>query len=88
MRIKKDLKVRQIVSENVVLLPSKGSDRSVRILSLNPTSYFLWENLCDKDFTVEQAADLLCEKYDVGRETALSDVRNWVDQLQEYGALE
>ncbi len=88
MRIKKDLKVRQIVNENVVLLPSKGSDRSVRILSLNPTSYFLWENLSDKDFTVEQAADLLCGKYDVSPETAMSDVRNWVDQLQEYGAIE
>lgn len=87
MRINPNLKVRKIVNEFVVLLPSQGSDKT-RILSLNSTSHFLWDELSGKDFTCEDAADLLCSKYDVEREVALSDAQKWIDQLSQFGALE
>ncbi len=88
MKIRSDLKVRNIVDEHVVLLPSSKSDSSVRILSLNPTSFFLWEGLKGKDFVAEDAVELLLGQYDVEREVAERDVLKWIDQLKEFGALE
>lgn len=88
MRINQKLKVRKIVNESVVLMPTDASDKSTRILSLNSTSAYLWENLFEKEFTVGDAADLLCEKYDVDRETAFADAAKWIGQLDEFGALE
>lgn len=88
MRINSKLKVRTVVNEHVVLFPSNGSDKSTRILSLNSTSHYLWESLADKDFTCEDVADLLCAKYEVERDVALSDAQKWIDQLSQIGVLE
>lgn len=87
MRINDKLKVRNVVNEHVILMPSAGSDKGTRIISLNSTSFYLWENLKDKDFTCDDAADLLCGKYDVEREVALADAQKWVDQLSQIGVL-
>lgn len=87
MRIDDKLKIRSIVNEFVILMPSKNGDKSTRMLSLNSTSHFLWTNLVGKDFEAEDAVRLLCEKYDVTKEVAAPDVDKWIAQLREYGAL-
>lgn len=88
MRIKETLKVREIVNEHVILLPSKNGDKSTRILSLNSTSYYLWSNLADKDFEEADAVELLCSRFEVSEEQAALDVSKWVAQLKEYGVFE
>lgn len=88
MKINKDLKVRNVVNEHVVLFPSKGNDKSTRILSLNSTSNFLWESLKDRDFTCEDVVELLCSNYEVEREVAQADAQKWIDQLSQLGVLE
>lgn len=88
MRIKETLKVREIVNEHVILLPSKNGDKSTRILSLNSTSYYLWSNLADKDFEEVDAVELLCSRFEVSEEQAALDVSKWVAQLKEYGVFE
>lgn len=88
MKINKDLKVRNVVNEHVVLFPSKGNDKSTRILSLNSTSNFLWESLKDRDFTCEDVVELLCSHYEVEREVAQADAQKWIDQLSQLGVLE
>lgn len=88
MKIKSKLKVRKIVNENVVLLPSKENDGTTRLLSLNPTSLFLWEHLQGKDFTEEDAMQLLLDNYDVDKERVIADVKAWVQQLVDADVLE
>lgn len=88
MKIKDNLKVRNIVDEHVILMPSANGDSSTRVISLNSTSFFLWESLSGKDFEEKDAVDLLCERFEVEREVAVADVSKWVEQLTNLGILE
>ena len=88
MKIKSKLKVRQIVNENVVLLPSKDNDRTTRLLSLNPTSLFLWEHLQGKDFSEEDAVQLLMDNYNVEKERVIADVKTCVQQREDADVFE
>lgn len=88
MIINPKLKVRMVVGEAVVLLPGKGSKDMTKVLALNPTSQFLWENLTGKDFTTEDAVQLLLDNYEVSSEQATEDVEKWIAQLKEISVIE
>lgn len=87
MQIDPKLKVRKVVKESIVILPPKSASSPTSMMALNPTSLFLWENLQGKDFTAEDAVDLLCANYEVERERAAADVDKWIEQMKEAGAL-
>ena len=71
----------------MVMQGSLGADMT-RIISLNDSGAWLWQELSGKDFSVEDAAELLCRRYDVESETALEDARKWTDTLKECKAIE
>ena len=58
----------------------------------NPTSerlaIWLWEQVKGKDFTVEDLAALLQEKYDVSADVALADSQKLADSWKEQGVAE
>ena len=88
MKIKEGYKIRRIAGENVVVMQgSLGADMT-RIISLNDSGTWLWQELSGKDFSVEDAAELLCCRYDVEPATALEDARKWIDTLKECKAIE
>lgn len=88
MKIKEGYKIRQIAGENVVVMQgSLGADMT-RIISLNDSGAWLWQELSGKDFSVEDAAELLCCRYDVEPATALEDARKWTDTLKGCKAIE
>lgn len=88
MKINSKLKMRVIAGEAMVLLPGKEGRDMTKVLALNPTSRFLWEQLSGKDFTEEDAVSLLTENYDVSVEQAAADVAKWVSQLREMSVIE
>ena len=55
---------------------------------LNDSSLYLWETLRGRDFTTEEAAGLLTERYEVDEATALRDAQAWAGKLAECGVLE
>ena len=59
-----------------------------RIISLNDSGAWLWQELSGKDFSVKDAAELLCCRYDVELTIALEDARKWTDTLKECKAIE
>lgn len=88
MKIKEGYKIRRIAGENVVVMQgSLGADMT-RIISLNDSGAWLWQELSGKDFSVEAAAELLCRRYDVEPATALKDARKWTDTLIGCKAIE
>ncbi len=88
MKIKEGYKIRRIAGENVVVMQgSLGADMT-RIISLNDSGAWLWQELSGKDFSVEDAAELLCCRYDVEPGTALKDARKWTDTLIGCKAIE
>lgn len=88
MKIKDNLKLREIAGESIVLLQGeKGSDMT-RVLALNPSSRFLWEELKGRDFTLDDIVSLLCSHYDVDEARARDDARKWLDQLADLNVTE
>lgn len=56
--------------------------------SLNPTGTWLWDSCCGSEFTVDELAARLAERYTIGLDAARMDVRAFVESLSSVGALE
>ena len=88
MKISEKFKVREMAGEHVIIMPGRVGADMTRILALNDSSLYLWETLRGRDFTTEEAAGLLTERYEVDEATALRDAKAWTGKLAECGVLE
>ena len=88
MKISEKFKVREMAGEHVIIMPGRGGADMTRILALNDSSLYLGETLRGRDFTTEEAAGLLTERYEVDEATALRDAQAWAGKLAECGVLE
>lgn len=88
MKISEKFKVREMAGEHVIIMPGRVGADMTRILALNDSSLYLWETLRGRDFTTEEAAGLLTERYEVDEATALRDAQTWAGKLAECGVLE
>lgn len=88
MKIKKGFVLRQLLGEYVVTGEGLERVNFNKIISLNATAAYLWEQVQDKDFTVEDLANLLTDKYEVSAETALEDSGKLADSWKEAGLIE
>ena len=59
-----------------------------KIISLNESAAWLWEQLQGKDFTEDTLTGLLLEKYDVSAEQAQADIAKLLAQWVEQGIVE
>lgn len=89
MRIKKGFVLRQVCGENVIVGEGLGAIDFGRLLSLNESAAWLWQQAqLMGDFTVESLADKLCDEYDVSAEQARKDVADIIASWQELDVLE
>jgi hypothetical protein len=58
-----------------------------KVISLNDTAAWLWEQLQDKEFTQEDMVSLLTGHYDVSEDTARADVVKLIASWREAGLL-
>jgi hypothetical protein len=59
-----------------------------RIISLNDSARELYEHLVDKDFTLDDAAGVLVDIYDIPLLQAQRDAELWIDALKKCGVIE
>jgi len=59
-----------------------------KVVSLNATAAYLWDELKGKDFTTEDIAAALTARYEVDEATALSDARKLMGAWREAGLTE
>lgn len=85
MRINEKIKIRNVAGEQIAMLHDK--DMMTRVVAFNETALYLWNSLLNKDFTIDDAANLLLEKYDVDEATAKNDAAAWVKNLENNGLL-
>lgn len=83
MKIKKNFKLRKILSDYIVVAEGVENVNFSKIISLNSTGAFLWEKLQDKEFTAEDMTKLLMDEYEVNYETAMHDsiltANKWIE---------
>lgn len=72
----------EVEGEGVVIQPESG-----QMFSLNETGLFVYR-LLDQGQSVKEIARKLSKEYNVGQKEAMTDVTEFVRQLQEKGYLE
>lgn len=78
--------MRQVCGEWVVVGEGLSAINFNRLLSLNDTAAWLWQQAMEQgDFTVDSLTDRLSEEYDVTTEDARRDVAELVGKWQQEG---
>lgn len=88
MKILSTYKVRHVADEDIVLLQGRNPGDMTTVISLNPTSLYLWNELLGRDFELTDVSQLLLDRFDVDEATATSDAKNWVDILKQHNIIE
>ncbi len=88
MRIKKGFVLRNVCGEMVVMGEGLDAIDFGRLLCLNETAVWLWQQAERMgDFTKEALADALCAEYEVGSREALADVGNILEEWVNVGVV-
>lgn len=83
MKIAEGFKLRPLGREFVVMAENMRQMNFNKMIALNSTAAFLWQNVTGREFTVQDLSDLLVGEYEVDRETADKDsetiAQKWIE---------
>lgn len=83
MKIKNGFVLREMCGENIVAGEGLEHINFNKLISLNSTAAYLWNELVGKEFDTETMAELLISRYGIDKELAMKDsenlIRSWVD---------
>ena len=89
MKVKKGFEMQKVCGEHIIIPAGIDNVDFSKIISLNPTAAYLWENVAEKtNFTVEEMAELLLEEYEVESNIALEDCKLIAETWKEMGLIE
>lgn len=88
MHIKKGFELRDICGEKVIIATGIENVDFSKMISLNESAAYLWENIDGKDFTAESLAELLCQEYEIDLATATSDASQIMEEWKQCGIIE
>ena len=89
MKIKKGFVLREVCSERVIMGEGLGAINFGKLLALNETAAWLWQQAqAMGDFTVEALAEKLCEEFDVTADEANADVAEMIAEWQKVDVVE
>ncbi len=88
MKINSNYKLREIADETIIVNQGKEGVDMTRIISLNKSAKLLYEQLAGKEFSLEEAAQVLMDTYGIDNELALNDAGKWIDALKECKVIE
>ena len=76
MKISEKYKVREMAGEHIIVMPGRYGADMTRVVALNATSLYLWEQLAGREFDLEEVVRLLVEQYEIDPERFLSKGRS------------
>lgn len=88
MKINPEYKLRSIAGETIVVNQGSVGVDMTHIISLNSSAKILYEELLGREFSLEDAADVLVKTYGIERQQALADAGRWAEALTKAGILE
>jgi len=88
MQLKKGFRLRTVCGVNVVVAEGLENINFNKMLSLNGSATFLWEEFYGKDFEVKDLAEALVGKYEIDIETATKDSAALVEAWRNAGVLD
>jgi hypothetical protein len=89
MKLKNGFVLRQVCGENVVVGEGLDAINFGKLLSLNETAAWLWQQAAEMgDFTIDSLVVKLLDEYDVTVDVARSDVSNIVNEWVKVAVVE
>ena len=76
MRIKQGFELREMCGEHIIIATGMENIDFSKVISLNESAAWLWQQVEGKEFTPDSLAALLMEEYEVDEATALADARS------------
>lgn len=73
MKIKEGFVLREMCGENIVAAEGLENINFNKLISLNESAAYLWKELSGKEFTIEEMAELLIDRYGIDKELATKD---------------
>lgn len=77
--------LREIAGEHMAIPVT--AENSSDIVVLNPVSAILWSEL-EAPKTIEELADKICSSFDINREEAVADIKEFVESLISANVVE
>ena len=74
MKTRKGYTLRDLGSEFILVAEGIEAVDFTRMISMNASAAFLWQEVEGKDFDIDTLADLLVEGYGIARDVAVRDV--------------
>ena len=94
MKINDKYVLREIAGKGL-LMPEKVTDASIRTASgtlraitLSGSAFWMLKHFEDREFSLEDAVDAVCDHYEADRGTVEKDVSTLIETLRSCGALE
>lgn len=88
MKIKEGFVLRKMCGENIVAGEGLQHINFNKLLSLNESAAYLWQELVGKEFTVEDMAKLLIARYGIDKQLAMTDSEKLMNTWAEVGVAE
>lgn len=86
MRVSKDFIMREIAGEFILVPVGAAATKFNGLITMNELGKFIFDLLAE-EHTVQELSEKITREYDVSLETAESDLREFLQQLREIGAL-
>ena len=87
MKKKDGMVLREVCGEKVLVGEGLGAVDFGRLISLNDTAAWLWEQM-DEESDIDSLTQALCNEYDVEPEVARRDVAAIIDEWTKAGVVE
>ncbi len=77
--------LRHVGDDYIIVEPGQDQIDMSRVYTLNETAAWLWGQLQEKDFVLEDVTALLLDRYDVDEPTATHDAAKLIALFQKQG---
>ena len=89
MKIKEGFEIQNVCGEYIIVPAGADNVDYSKIISLNETAAYLWENVAPKEsFDIEERVSLLLAEYEVEEEIAREDCEMIIERWKEMELLE
>ena len=89
MKIKEGFEIQNVCGEYIIVPTGADNVDYSKIISLNETAAYLWENVAPKEsFDIEEMVSLLLAEYEVEEEIAREDCEMIIERWKEMELLE
>ena len=89
MRVKQGIELQNVCNEYLLIPAGIENVDFSKIISLNPTAAYLWENISEMEsFNTDTLVELLLKEYDVEEAIAREDCELIIERWIETGLIE